>query len=101
MSRHTLLPREPEHQGYEIVVGWDSTLANFFGEVRRPRVHPDDLGGEVVVSVARFRATATYQNLHKELHDVMKAISDYADIDDELQKTLWDDSRKEGFGIRG
>jgi hypothetical protein len=101
MSRHTLPPREPEHHGYEIVVGWDSTLANFFGEVRRPKDRPDDLGGEIVVSVARFRATATYQNLQKELHDVMKAISDYADIDGDLQKTLWDDSRREGFGIRG
>jgi hypothetical protein len=101
MSRHTLLPIKPEHQGYEIVVGWDSTLANFFGEVRRPRDRPDDLGGEVVVGVARSRASATYENLRKELHDVVKAISDYAIIDGDLQKTLWDDSRKEGFGIRG
>ena len=61
MSRYVLLPIKPEHQGYKIVVGWDSTLANFFGEMRYPRDHLYDLGGEVVVSVVRSRASATYE----------------------------------------
>ena len=61
MSRHVLLPIKPEHQGYKIVVNWDSTLANFFGEMQHPRDHLYDLGGEVVVSVVRSRASATYE----------------------------------------
>jgi hypothetical protein len=48
MSRYNLGSIRPEHRGYEIVVGWDSTLGNFFGEVRRPRDNPFDLGGEVM-----------------------------------------------------
>jgi len=99
MSRYNLNALKPEHRDYEITVGWDGTLGNFFGEVRRPRVNPFDLGGEVVVSVAEHR-DATYENLQKHLHAVVAAISPYAVIDGELQKTLWADSRKEGFGIR-
>lgn len=101
MSRYTLSPAKLEHEDYEIVVGWDSKLGNFFGEVRGPRVNPADFCGEVVVSVARFRPNASYNNLQSELHEVVKAISDYSAIDDELRKTLWTDSKREGFGLRG
>jgi hypothetical protein len=100
MSRYNLGSIRPEHRGYEIVVGWDSTLGNFFGEVRRPRDNPFDLGGEVMVSVARLRASASYHNLNREFQEVVKAISDYAIIDANLRTALWADSNREGFGLR-
>jgi len=100
MSRYTLDPIKPEHDGYEIVVGWDGTaLHNFFGEVRRPRVHPYDLGGEIVISVAELRP-ATYDNLNKHFHEVVTAISRYAVISADLRRTLWADSKREGFDFR-
>ncbi len=97
MSRYTLKPLKREHQGCEIVVGWDSTLGNFFGEVRQPRVNDFDLGGEVVVSIAKVRAA---EPLGPEFKAVINAISDYAIIDAELRDRLWADSEKESAKFR-
>jgi hypothetical protein len=92
MSRHTLRPTKPEHTDYEIVVGWDSMLGNFFGEVRKPR----DLGGEVVISIAEVRRTPP--NV-ADFNALISAISDYAIIGNDLRRTLWDECRNEGtFG---
>jgi hypothetical protein len=75
-------------------------LGNFFGEVRRPRDNDFDLGGKVVISIARFRDTASFDNLNKEFNAVVTAISDYAIIDKNLRATLWADSEKEGMNFR-
>jgi hypothetical protein len=93
MSRYTLKPIKPEYQGYEIAVGWDSSLGNFFGEVCRPRENDFDLGGEVVISVARLRYSEPFG---ADFNTVINTISHYAIIDRDLRRTLWADSEKEG-----
>jgi hypothetical protein len=96
MSRHALRPTKPEHTDYEIVVGWDSMLGNFFGEVRKPRDNDYDLGGEVVISIAEVRRTPP--NV-ADFNALISAISEYAIIGDDLRRTLWDECRNEGtFG---
>ena len=97
MSRRTLKPMKPEHEGYEIVVGRDGTLGNFFGEVRRPHENESDLGGEVVVSAARVIGAPPFGI---DFNKVINTISDYAVIDDNLRTTLWADREREGTNFR-
>jgi hypothetical protein len=94
MSRYTLKPIKPEHQGYEVVIGWDGTLGNFFGEVRRPPDNDFDLGGEPVISIAPFRFSAPFGTA---FNSVITAISEYAVIDRDLRARLWADSENEGI----
>jgi hypothetical protein len=97
MSRYTLTPIKPEHQGYEIVVGWDGTLGNFFGAVRQPVTNDFDLGEEVVMSIASFRFTKPFGT---DFNRVLGAISEYAAVDLSLRETLWNDYEREGVYLR-
>jgi hypothetical protein len=87
MSRHKLKPSKPEHQGCEVVVGWDGTLGNFFFEVRRQRDNDRVLCGEAVISRTDFN-----------INLVMEAISEYAvtEPNSDWRGTLWADKVREG-----
>jgi hypothetical protein len=97
MSRYILTAIKPEHSDYEIVVGWDGTLGNFFGEVRLPRKSDFDFGGEVLLSIAPHRFDPPYGS---SFNRVINAISEYATIDRDLRATLWADGQKEGVRFR-
>jgi hypothetical protein len=87
MSRYTLEPLKPEHQGYEVVFGWDGTLGNFFFEVRRPPANDRALGGEAMISRTDFN-----------INSVMEAISEYAVTEPNFdwRETLLADKMREG-----
>jgi hypothetical protein len=89
MSRHTLKPIKPEHDDYEIVIGWDDTLRSFFREVRRPLVADSVFGGEVVLSIVSLA-----EREDRAFKKVITAISEYATVDGDLSAALWSDSEK-------
>jgi hypothetical protein len=95
ISRYTLTPIKPEHQGYEVAIGWDGTLGNFFGQVRRLPDNDFDLFGEPVINVVPFR-----EPLVAAFNRVTIAISEYAVVDRDLRARLWADSKTErGFAL--
>jgi hypothetical protein len=93
MNRYQLKPTKPEHEGYEITIGWEKLLGNFFSEVRLPREGEWELGGEVVVSIREQLSKAPSV---ADFNRVVEAISSYADVDHDLRMRLWADSREEG-----
>jgi len=97
MSRYSLAPSKPEHTEYDILVGWDGTLGNFFGEVRKPRESDFVLGGEVVISIAEFRCDGPN---FADFNHLIKAVSEYAVVDRALSQQLWSDRHREGLNFR-
>ena len=92
VSRYELQPTNPEHHGYEIIIGFEGTLGNFFAQICLPRKDERDLGGEVLVKVIE---QLTEPPKMADFDKVVNALSPYAVVDRDLKQKLWDDFRRE------